>query len=244
MQSFFVHKWKHLFHWPGLIFALPALLIYFSASAGSVWPIWPGFALAVIGYLYVNYMGIRAKSDKDWKRSYFEYTHKDIREALSVAKGEIGTLEKLFIIPKDMSKYADMRFTQGKEVEIAGVLKEICTIARNMIERWQTELEKLTVELPESLTRQFISPVRSIVDGYLAIPSEMLTEDTKSKAIIALSSVRDALKKQYDRMIFEDVVDFDSRVQSLADTVEMSSVIFELDNDRAERAKKRQSQTQ
>lgn len=244
MQSFFVHKWKHLFHWPGLIFALPALLIYFSAAAGSVWQIWPGFALAVVGFFYVNYMGIRAKSDKQWKRSYFEYTHKDIREALSVAKGEIGTLERLFTIPKEMSKHAEMRFAKGKEIEIADILKDICTVARNMVERWQTELEKLTVELPESLTKQFIAPVRSIVNGYLAIPPEMLTEDTKSKAIIALTSVRDALKKHYDRMIFEDVVDFDSRVQSLADTVEMSSVIFELDHDRAERTKKRHSQTQ
>jgi hypothetical protein len=49
--------------------------------------------------------------------------------------------------------------------------------------------------------------------------------------------VRDELKKQYNRMVFEDKVGFDSKVQTLQDTLGMSSVIFELDTARSEAAR-------
>src|SRR3972149_942796 len=99
-MGFFLFKWKHLFSWPGLIFAVPAWFVYHAAASGSEWSAWPGAFLVVVGFLYVNYMGMKTR---DMKRAYWEHTHQDLRDAISDAKAQVASIESLIKPPKKLA---------------------------------------------------------------------------------------------------------------------------------------------
>jgi len=236
---FLFWKWMHLFHWPGLIFAVPALLIFLLIRDAYGISAWTGIALSVAGWLGINLVGILSRN---WDKAYFNFVNRETIDAISECRTAISRIEYLFKPAEKLSEYAEVRFADGIEQKTTSLLAGICGIMREIVERWESEIGEMHPDIARRFKTSYIDPVYSVVEEYLKMPDDSLSSESVNKMNNLLLTVRDALKRQHERLLVEDITDFDSKIQTVKDIIGFDSVLYQVESDRLRSKRERETE--